>query len=210
MFLGDLVINGPAPFECFQEIRNLNPICWVKGNTDVWYQEINEGWSPSTEQEEKLFRKYRYAQEYLTNEIFEYLVNLPMKCSLEIEGVSILGVHGSPRSFTEAILKDTTQELLEDIFSNIGESIIFSGHSHIPIRKYLRNKIIFNVGSVGMPFDGDIRAAYVIVKIENSVPEFIIRRVKYPLDEIIQLAESQGFPDLDEYRNLLLKAKIPK
>ena len=43
IFLGDLVINGPAPLECFQEIQDLKPICWVKGNTDIWYQEINEG-----------------------------------------------------------------------------------------------------------------------------------------------------------------------
>ena len=131
-----------------------------------------------------------------------------MRCSLELEGISILGVHGTPRSLTEGIFKETTQKALEEIFFHIDESIIFSGHSHIPIRKNLRNKIIFNVGSVGMPFDGDNRASYVIVKIVNSVPKFIIRRVEYPINETIQLAESRGFPDLNEYRNLLLKAKI--
>jgi len=208
MFLGDLVINGPFPLECYKKIQELNPTCWVKGNTDTWYENINTGWTPSTKQEEKLFKLYEFAQKYLKDEMLEYIFNHPMKCSMEINDLSILGVHGSPRSLSEGIMKETPLKELELIASKVEESIIVSGHSHIPLLKKVDNHTFFNVGSVGMPGDGDPKACYGLIEIIDDVSKFEIRRVKYPIKDVLDLAEKRDFPEFEKYGRILKEAKL--
>lgn len=209
VFLGDLVINGPSPSKVFQELRNLRPKCWIKGNTDGWFAEINEEWSPTTKQEEKLFKTYIYARNLLKKESIDFLLKRPERCVFETAGVTILAVHGSPRSISEGIGKNISQSELIEIFSNIEESVIVSGHSHVPFIGKVANKIIFNVGSIGMSLDGDNRASYGLIKIKNQTPKCSIRRVTYPISKILTIAKNREFPDLKNYKKMLNEARIP-
>ncbi|MFX1447610.1 MAG: metallophosphoesterase family protein [Promethearchaeota archaeon] len=210
VFLGDLVINGPSPLEVFQELQSLKPKCWIKGNTDAWFAEINDEWSPTTKQEEKLYKTYIYAQNHLNRESIDFLLESPEKCVFESAGVPILAVHGSPRSISEGIGKNIAPNVLEEIFSNIEESIIVSGHSHVPFIGKAANKVIFNVGSIGMPLDGDNRASYGIIKIKNQVPKCSIRRVPYPISKTLSIAKTREYPGLNNYKEILRKARIPQ
>lgn len=208
-FLGDLVINGPSPSEVFQELRNLKCICWIKGNTDAWFEEIDDNWSPATKHEVELYQNYLYARDHLNRESIEFLLSPPEQCSFEIGGVSILAVHGSPRSISEGIGEHTTREELNEIFSNIEESIVICGHTHIPYIRKIENKVIFNVGSIGMPLDGDSRASYGILKIKNNIPKCLIRRIFYPINKTLTNAKNNNLPNLKKYEKILKEAKIP-
>ena len=209
VFLGDLVINGPAPLEVFQELRKLKITCWIKGNTDAWFEEINEKWSPATKQEEELYQNYIYARNHLNRESIEFLLSQPEKCSFEIGGVSILAVHGSPRSISEGIGDHISDEELNEIFSGIEESIVVCGHTHIPCIREIENKVIFNVGSIGMSLDGDNRASYGLIKIENNNPKCLIRRVVYPINKTLTDAKINNLPNLKKYEKILKEAKLP-
>ncbi|MFW9988218.1 MAG: metallophosphoesterase family protein [Candidatus Odinarchaeota archaeon] len=208
VFLGDLVINGPSPSEVFQELRNLKPLCWIKGNTDGWFAEIDDEWSPSTKKEEKLYNAYIYARNHLKKESIDFLLRTPEKCVFEAIGIPILALHGSPRSISEGIGKNISHSELKEIFSNIEESIIVSGHSHVPFIVKIANKTIFNVGSIGMSLDGDNRASYGIIKIKNQIPKCSIRRVTYPISKTIEIARNREFPDLINYKKILREARI--
>jgi putative phosphoesterase len=209
VFLGDLVISGPSPWEVFQELRSLNPRCWVKGNTDDWFAEITDEWSPTTKQEEKIYKNYIFARNHLDRESIDFLLKLPENCSFEAAGVTILAVHGSPRSISEGIGKNNRHDELIAIFSNIEESVIVSGHSHVPFIGKVVNKVIFNVGSIGMPLDGDNRASYGIIKIKKQTPKCSIRRVTYPISKTLKVAQNREFPDLENYKKMLNEARIP-
>jgi len=209
LFLGDLVINGPTPLEVFQELRNLRLMCWVKGNTDIWFAEISDKWSPTTKQEEKLYKNYIFARDHLNRESIDFLLKRPEKCVFQVAGINILAVHGSPRSISEGIGKNLKHDELKIIFSNIEESIIVSGHTHVPFIGKVAKKVIFNVGSIGLPLDGDNRASYGIIKIKNQTPECSIRKVSYSLEETLKIAENRGFPDLNNYKKMLNQARIP-
>ena len=209
VFLGDLVINGPAPLEVFQELQKLKFICWVKGNTDAWFEEIDDNWSPTTKQEEELYQNYIYARNHLNRESIEFLLSQPEKCSFEIGGVSILAVHGSPRSISEGIGENISYEELNEIFSSLEESIVVCGHTHIPCIKKIENKVIFNVGSIGMPLDGDRRASYGLLKIKNNTPKCLIRRVLYPVNKTLTNAKINNLPNLKKYEKILKEAKLP-
>ncbi|MFX1493066.1 MAG: metallophosphoesterase family protein [Promethearchaeota archaeon] len=209
VFLGDLVINGPAPLEVFQELRKLEIICWIKGNTDAWFEEIDDNWSPATKQEEELYQNYIYARNHLSRESINFLISQPEKCSFEIGGISILAVHGSPRSISEGIGENISYEELNAIFSSVEESIVVCGHTHIPCIKEIENKVIFNVGSIGMSLDRDNRASYGLIKIENGTPKCLIRRVSYPINESLKDAKIKNLPNLKKYEKILKEAKLP-
>lgn len=206
-FLGDLVISGPSPSEVFQELRNISLTCWIKGNTDGWFAEINDEWMPTTKQEEKLYNTYVYTRNHLNKESIDFLLERPERCVFEIAGVTILAVHGSPRSISEGIDKNITDKEMKVIFSNIEESVIVSGHSHVPFLGKVANKTIFNVGSIGLPLDGDNRASYGIIKIKNQTPICSIRRVAYPISKTLAIAQNWEFPDLNDYKKKLNEAR---
>jgi diadenosine tetraphosphatase ApaH/serine/threonine PP2A family protein phosphatase len=88
------------------------------------------------------------------------------------------------------------------------EKIIISGHTHLPFIGKFKDKIIFNTGSVGMSFDGDNRASYGIINFTNLGPKCEIRRVTYPIDETLALAEDRDFPGLKEYKRIISEAII--
>ncbi len=50
------------------------------------------------------------------------------------------------------------------------------GHTHLPFRRTAGEVELVNPGSVGMPFDGDTRAAYALVDDDGRVEH---RRVAY-------------------------------
>jgi diadenosine tetraphosphatase ApaH/serine/threonine PP2A family protein phosphatase len=51
-------------------------------------------------------------------------------------------------------------------------------------------KVLINTGSVGLPYDGDPRASYLIL--EESTPS--IRRVEYNLEKELKTLSSSGLP----------------
>jgi len=55
-------------------------------------------------------------------------------------------------------------------------SRIVFGHTHLPFRRKAGAVELVNPGSVGMPFDGDPRAAYALVHPDGSIER---RRVAY-------------------------------
>lgn len=56
-----------------------------------------------------------------------------------------------------------------------------------------QGKVLINPGSVGAPHDGDPRAAYAILDLEEETIEF--RRVTYPIHETTTIMINEGYPD---------------
>jgi len=82
-------------------------------------------------------------------------------------------------------------------------------NTHIPCIREIENKIIFNVGSIGMPLDGDSRASYGLLKIENGTHKCIIRRVTYPINKNLTDAKIKNLPNLRKYEKILKEARLP-
>lgn len=124
----------------------------------------------------------------------------------------VLYVHGSPRApTTEYIVPRDGHDKrkLKDLFSRF-DRLCFVGHSHIPgvyteegfssptelCDVYLcepGKKALVNVGSVGQPRDGDVRASYVTFDGEAVV----FRRVPYDIDRTVQ--KIYAIPELDRF-----------
>lgn len=69
-------------------------------------------------------------------------------------------------------------------------SDVFSGHTHVPFQRMFGTRRICNIGSVGLPLDGDSRATWALVE---DLPEgkrtVTLRRIEYPIDETLAIVE---------------------
>ncbi len=119
-------------------------------------------------------------------------------------------VHGTPRFPTiEYLYEDDIRfpKKLGPIFELV-DHVCFTGHTHIPgiwtedmvfippveadyRYRLTKKKTIVNVGSVGQPRDGDIRASYILLE-EDRI---FFRRVPYPVEETFR--KIQAVPELD-------------
>ncbi|WP_315073520.1 metallophosphoesterase family protein [uncultured Clostridium sp.] len=206
IILGDVVMKGPMPRKVMEELKELNVLAWIKGNTDEWFKEVTEDFKPKTNNEKELYEYYKYAEAKLTEEDKEFISNLPVISSLIINDLKILCVHGTPQSIVEAIDGSVPIEEMKEIIKDVKEDIILCGHSHCSFIGEVEGKKIFNVGSIGIPFDKDNRASYGILDFSNEAVKLINRRVNYSIDKVIIIAEKNNYPYLVQYENMLRNA----
>ncbi len=141
---GDLALAGSEPVKTLDFIREQN---WdiIQGNCDVIMAQESD----------------------LNAEQKDFLRNLPLQKTIEIEGVKVLLVHGSPRSQTENICPDMPSGEVEKIIAGVDADVIFCGHTHQPAG-YQLSKTVVNVGTVGRPLHGETYACYVVADFKNG------------------------------------------
>jgi putative phosphoesterase len=192
---GDLVLMGPRPAEVADLMRELG---WpgVLGNTDevLWRPEIR---SELEQQMPKLgpllrlvFDEYAPAtRELLGEERIAWLRELPEE---RREGELLL-LHAGPGDLWRAPLPEATDEELLDAYGGLDAARVVYGHIHRPYVRELSGLTVANSGAVGMPFDGDWRASYLLI--EDGVPE--VRRVEYDLERELDVLARSDYPDAE-------------
>ncbi|MDF2547148.1 MAG: hypothetical protein K0R93_2046 [Anaerosolibacter sp.] len=207
VFLGDVVMNGPYPKEVLEIVNELAPIAWVKGNTDNWFEEIDDDFKPVNEREEYIYSLYQYAKERLSEDEIEMLLSKHDKQLVEIEGIKILCVHGSHRSISEPIGIMTPQESIQQIIQEIEADILLSGHTHCPYYVSFNGKKIINVGAVSLALDGEAKASYGILEIGQNSTSYTNFRLDYDIEKVVDSAKFNRFPYIDVYSKRLKEAK---
>ena len=86
--------------------------------------------------------------------------------------------HASPRSDMKSFMP-TPSEADTDLLAEEDPDTIVFGHTHLQFQRPAGRRTLVNPGSVGLPFDGDRRAAYALW---NDDGEFQLRRVDYDSD----------------------------
>ncbi|WP_160687598.1 metallophosphoesterase family protein [Clostridium sp. C2-6-12] len=210
IILGDVIMKGPMPLQSLEMLKDkdLEIIAWIKGNTDLWLEEITDVWIPLTRREKELNLYYKYAKDNLKKEQIVFLKELPLECSINLNGINILCVHGTPQSIVEAIDSNVSEEEIKKAIKGVEEQLILSGHSHTSFIGEVDDKMIFNVGSIGNSLDGDNRISYGILDFVEDRVNLINRRISYPVGEIIKIAIDNKFPLLNEYKSIILNASM--
>ncbi|MFW2487769.1 metallophosphoesterase family protein [Clostridium chromiireducens] len=210
IILGDIIMKGPMPLKSLEMLKDkdLEIIAWIKGNTDLWLEEITDVWIPSTRREYELNLYYKYAKDKLKEEQIVFLKELPLECSINLNGISILCVHGTPKSIVEALDSSVSEEEIKKAIKGVEEQLILSGHSHTSFIGEVDGKMIFNVGSIGNSLDGDNRISYGVLDFVEGRVNLVNRRISYPADEIIKIAIDNKFPLLNEYKSIILNASM--
>jgi len=113
-------------------------------------------------------------------------------------------VHASPQSPWHAPMPEASDAELKAVYGPLGQPIAIYGHIHYGHihRSYIRNisgMIVANTGSVSLSYDGDRRAAYLLL--DESKPA--IRRVEYDVDRELQALSGCGLPHADWVAKIL-------
>jgi predicted phosphodiesterase len=192
---GDLVMMGPRPAEVVDLIRELG---WagVVGNTDeaLWRPEQRpelEGQMPKLGPLlEIVFEQYVPAtRELLGEERLAWLRELPAE---HREGELAL-LHAAPGDLWRAPLPEASDDELAGVYRDLGARMVVYGHIHRPYVRELEGLTVANSGAVGMPFDGDRRASYLLI--DDGAVE--VRRVEYDLERELAVLADSGYPDAE-------------
>jgi putative phosphoesterase len=187
---GDLVVNGPRPDEVATTIREMG---WagVVGNTDEMLWKL-DGLPTQLErmpQFESLLRVLYVhtapaALERLSDVNLDWLKTLPSRFAHD----DITLIHASPDDLWRAPAPQATDEELVTTYEPLAARVIVYGHIHRPFVRQVHEVTFANSGSVGLTWDHDPRASYLLIN--GGVPT--IRRVEYDVDaEIHALVDSQ-------------------
>lgn len=199
---GDLYAFGPAPNEVFTAIRQLPEILFLLGNTDRY---LLEGSYPSTPGgegwQDKLLASFRWTAEHLSHAGLQFLETLPPSQLIQHGNRKMLVVHGSPRSDEEGLTPTTTPDELQAMSIDPQVDYIICGHTHIPMDRMVGSIRVVNVGSVGLPFDGDPRACYAIISNlaadKSNAGHIEIRRVIYDVEKAVAQFYAADHPAAD-------------
>lgn len=205
--LGDLAMAGPQPDKAIDFVREQNNWEVIQGNTDKMIADF----SPEILENAKnnfpvMGNALADDVKLLDDDRKEFLKNLPAQKELEIEGVKILLVHGSPRRNNEDILPNQPLSKIEEILEGVSADLIFCGHTHIPAG-YQTNKrqTVVNVGSVGRPMTKEPKSCYVIADFENGGFSIEHRFVDYDRDLAAKLMRERRFDGADKITNMILQ-----
>lgn len=205
-FLGDIALAGPQPKEVTDYVMAQNTWTIIQGNTDKMIAQ----YGPDVM--EFLEAQYPVMANAIADDVLAlddshraFLENLPPQLSLDVEGCSVLLVHGSPRANNEDILPGMPLDVVEEIIEGTTEKLILCGHTHVPCGYQTNtNQTVVNVGSVGRPMTPQPKACYAIIDFSQGSFEIRHRFVDYDNVLAAQLVSQRGFVGADRLADLLL------
>jgi diadenosine tetraphosphatase ApaH/serine/threonine PP2A family protein phosphatase len=100
-------------------------------------------------------------------------------------------------------MPDAPEEVLTRIYGALSSPLVVYGHIHRPYLRTLGDFTLANTGSVGLPYDGDPRASYLLVT--DGVP--VIRRVGYDSDREVRNLLLSGYPCADWLAAMLRRGR---
>jgi predicted phosphodiesterase len=197
---GDLVGSGSRPAQVVDRLRDLGWPC-IYGNADemVWNPAAVDAffappalaaWKPVVD------RAAAATSAALGDARIDWLRQLP-----DIwRGDGLAVVHASPASVWRSPGAAATDDELRAVYSPLETRRVVYGHIHHPFVRQVRRQpepadaaelTVANAGSVGMPYDGDPRASYLVVD-DGGVT---IRRVDYDIEREAAALLASGCPD---------------
>jgi predicted phosphodiesterase len=164
---GDYAMAGAWPAETVERLRELQEARWIRGNVDRWCAGQADD-APAVMQP-----LIEACVRLLGEDTSRELGSLPE--TAEDEGGAFY-CHGSPKSDMESFFPQPG-ERDEELLTGVGGRRVVFGHTHLQFRREGPNgSELVNPGSVGIPCDGDHRAAYALVASDDSLE---LRRVAY-------------------------------
>jgi predicted phosphodiesterase len=165
---GDYALFGPEPEETVALLRTLSPAIWIRGNGERWTAQ------PDAAPDNPVVpAAIEASREALGATLVDELGALPEQGLHE----GTLYVHGSPVSDVRSFFPQPDEDEPE-LLAGVEEPRVVFGHTHLPFRRIstTRGIELVNPGSVGLPFDGDQRAAYALIHPDRRVEH---RRLPY-------------------------------
>jgi predicted phosphodiesterase len=201
--LGDAIQGGPQPAETVAVLRELAcPV--VMGNADDFLLTgESSGAEPITEQQIAV-REWAFAR--LSADDRAFIGSYRPTVTLDLSGgQQLLCFHGSPTSYDDVILPETSAEEAARLLGQAGAQVLTGGHTHLQQIRRVEDALFFNPASVGLAygsqqtsskrFVADPWAEYAILTAEEDGRVGLeFRRVPVDMDALINAYMASGRP----------------
>ncbi|MCX7624451.1 MAG: metallophosphoesterase family protein [Thermomicrobium sp.] len=215
---GDFAFGGPWPAECIDEFRRRG-IPAVRGNTDEFLVEVATGGARPAQVGDPRLRhldnpalaeRYRWCAARLPAEVIDYLAELPLRYTVPVPtGAALTVVHATPWSAHPPVPATASREEVAALLDAAGGAALAYGHIHVQAEWQLNGRLVVAVGSVGLPFDGDQRAAYALLTWDGERWRVEFRRVRYPVERTIAALRASDMPGAEAQVRVLETARPP-
>jgi predicted phosphodiesterase len=202
--LGDLVGYGPWPNEVVDLIR-ANGMAGVAGNYDSTVAHAFRHCGCRSEnpvQEALAHRSFEWTCAHTSAASKSWLGGLPFRLDLRplgghVAGPTVALVHAAPMSNLVYVTDDRPDAFLTKLAEQArlapGDVLCF-GHTHKPWHRVVGGVHFVNTGSVGRPKDGDWRAGYVLLEVDESGVTVKFMRVEYDVEAAARGVVEAGLP----------------
>jgi predicted phosphodiesterase len=188
---GDVINRGPQSGECLQAVRVEGwPV--VFGNHEEYVLKCAAGELPD-EWDTDWWLPTRSVAENLSAEEIAYLGALPWAHVIRVPGLPpVRVVHGSPRALNEGLGFWMSDAEITETIQDVPEPVIVTAHTHRPFDHHVGARWVLNGGAVGVPFNGDPAAQYLVLDGQNGAWQAEFRAVSYDRAPVYAAWERSG------------------
>ena len=194
---GDYALFGAWPAETVERLRALENALWIRGNGERWTADVD-----AAPDDPVVRAAIAAARTALGADLVAAMCELVQLA----EDRHALICHASPPSDVRSFLPVPADDEAE-LLANVHHERIVFGHTHLPFKRtaVVGGIELVNPGSVGLPFDGDTRAAYAIVHRDGAVEH---RRVEYDVSATVARLREIAEPWTDTVVRRLEQARM--
>ena len=191
---GDILNRGTRPRECWQLItekastRGWRIIC---GNHEEYVLTVDDKQHQHRFTDRNVHQHTIWTRNQLIDDL-DRIRKLPYNDQLTTNSGNVFMTHASLKGIRVGIYPEETDIQIARKINSLA-TLFCVGHTHRPFFRHIYNTLVVNVGSVGMPFDGDFRSSYVQIEsfAGNWKPELI--RLNYDRAEARKDFFNSGF-----------------
>jgi predicted phosphodiesterase len=200
--LGDVVQGGTEPAQTLDRLARVD--CeTVLGNSDAFLLEVPaDSPEPITERQLQV-REWTLSQ--LDASHVEQIRSFAPVVRRELDGVSLLLFHGSPRSYDDVLLPGLGGEALGP-FLDHDAALLAGGHTHLQWTRRIGDALYVNPGSVGISYDRHADplvlrplAEWALISVSDGSVAVEFRQVPYAVEDVREAARRSGRPYADQW-----------
>lgn len=164
----------------------------IAGNHELVVAMLGQPTCPAYFGDRQRFPDLWWTWQHLAERHMATIRSLPLELRLTLRGGSpILLVHGSPKKITVGFAPDLNDVQLVELLAGTREPVVIGAHTHQPMDRYVvgrreTRQRVLNPGSVGMPYNGDPRAQYMLLDQLADGLRVTFRQVDYPVARVRQ------------------------
>ncbi|NNJ13202.1 metallophosphoesterase family protein [Chloroflexales bacterium ZM16-3] len=184
IFAGDMVNRGPQSDACLDlTLRLRDERGWrvIAGNHERYMlryaEDVAAGAVPSSGPRYEFSRLIGWAYSQVSDRL-PAIAALSDRYDLATPAGTLRVMHASVRHDRDGVLEAASDDELREQIDPTA-AVFCVGHTHMPFVRQVDATLLVNVGSVGLPFDGDTRAAYARLTLSRGGWAADIRRVAY-------------------------------
>lgn len=196
-FLGDYVFGG------YGSNRTVDLLTEYEKKSDkniIISGNIDELISPIEENATWIYPVNKQIYKELGTDRVEFIKSLHNKTVIEVEGVSILLCHNPSKlevfKNADNLRKERNVpdlEALSEIANNMENDVCIFGHYHLFMDEEVNGKRFICPSSVGMPFNGDARAQYIILEINDGKLMSYKQFIDYDILRLVKEFDESGY-----------------